>query len=147
MLPILFKAGPITVYSYGFFLVLAYFAATFILWREGKRQGYNEEKLLDLSVISLISALIGGRIYYVILNSEFFTEDPGSILAFWQGGFAFHGSLITVLLVGTYFIQRWKWSFFQIADIASISAAAAMVLGKIGTFLAGVDFGRSSSLP
>ncbi len=147
MLPILFNLGPITVYSFGFFLVLAYFLATFILWREGKRQGYNEEKLLDLSVISLVSALIGGRIYYVILNWDIFVDAPTSIFAFWQGGFAFHGSLLAVLLVGMYFIHRWKWSFFQIADIASIGAAGAMVVGKIGAFFAGVDFGSVSGLP
>ena len=73
MLPILFKLGPITIYSFGFFLTLAYLAATFILWREGKRQGYNEEKLLDLSVISLIAALVGGRIYYVLINFHQFS--------------------------------------------------------------------------
>lgn len=147
MLPILFELGPITVYSFGFFLVLAYFLATFILWREGKRQGYNEEKLLDLSIISLVATLIGGRIYYVILNWNIFVEQPTSIFAFWQGGFAFHGSLLAVLVVGAYFIARWKWSFFQIADISSIAAAGAMVTGKIGAFFAGVDFGSVSGLP
>lgn len=147
MLPILFDFGPITVYSFGLFLVLAYFLATFILWREGKRQGYNEEKLLDFSVLSLVSALIGGRIYYVILNWNIFLDEPVNIFAFWQGGFAFHGSLLAVLLVGMYFILRWKWSFFQVADIASIAAAGAMVMGKVGAFFAGVDFGSVSGLP
>ncbi|MEX0621526.1 MAG: prolipoprotein diacylglyceryl transferase [Candidatus Woykebacteria bacterium] len=147
MLPILLKIGPITVYSFGFFLILAYFAATFILWREGKRQGYNEERLLDLSVISLVAALVGGRLYYVILNWPLFADEPLSSLSFWQGGFAYHGSLIAVLLVSIYFILRWKWTFFQIADIGAISASAALTLGKIGSFLAGVDFGASSSLP
>lgn len=147
MLPILFDLGPITVYSFGFFLVLAYFLATFILWREGKRQGYNEEKLLDLSIISLVAALIGGRIYYVILNWNVFVDQPVNIFAFWQGGFAFHGSLLAVLLVGMYFIHRWKWSFFQVADIASIAAAGALVMGKIGAFFAGADFGSVSGLP
>lgn len=147
MLPILFRIGPITVYSYGFFLVLAYFAATFILWREGKRQGYNEEKLLDFSIISLIASLIGGRIYYVLLNWSFFAADPVNLLSFWDGGFAFHGSLVAVILVGIYFIRRWKWSFFQVADISAIAASAALTLGKLGAFLAGIDFGKVSDLP
>ena len=147
MLPIIFELGPVTFYSFGFFLVLAYFLATFILWREGKRQGYNEEKLLDLSVIALVSALIGGRIYYVILNWNIFIEEPTSVFALWQGGFALHGSLLAVFLVGVYFIHRWKWSFFQIADISSVAAAGALVMGKIGAFFAGVDFGSVSGLP
>ena len=147
MLPILFKAGPITIYSFGFFLTLGYLAGAFILWREGKRQGYNEERLLDLSVISLIAALVGARAYFVLLHWYLFTEEPLSALAFWQGGFAYHGSLVAVLVAGTYFVRRWKWSFFQIADIGALSASVALVLGKIGTFLAGLDFGRQTSLP
>src|SRR4030067_2470800 len=104
MLPILFKIGPITIYSFGFFLVLAYLAAAFILWREGKRQGYNEEKLLDLSVISLIAAITGARFYFVLLNWDLFRESPVSSLFFWQGGFAYHGALVAFLLGGRFFV-------------------------------------------
>ena len=147
MLPILFKIGPVTVYSWGFFLVLAYLAATFILWREGKRQGYNEEKLLDLSIISLVAALVGGRAAFVLLNLHLFQEEPLSALYFWQGGFAYLGAFFAVLFVDFYFVRAWKWSFFQVADIGSLSAAAALVLGKIGAFLAGVDFGKVTTLP
>jgi len=147
MLPILFKIGPITIYSFGFFLTLAYLAATFILWREGKRQGYQEEKLLDLSVVSLIAAIIGGRINFVLLNWSLFQDEPATSLFFWQGGFAYYGALVAVLLVGCFLIRAWKWSFFQVADIAAIAASIALVFGKTGTFLAGMDFGRATDLP
>src|SRR4030042_1321874 len=96
MLPVLFKIGPVTIYSFGFFLTVAYFVATFILWREGKRQGYNEEKLLDLSVISLIAAILGGRVYYLFLNWQFFSDEPVRAFYFWEGGFAYHGALVGV---------------------------------------------------
>jgi prolipoprotein diacylglyceryl transferase len=147
MLPVLFSVGPLTIYSFGFFLALSYVVATFILWREGRRQGYNEEKLLDLSVISLIAALVGGRAYYVLLNWEFFREDAVSSLFFWQGSFAYHGALVAVVLVGGFFARNWKWPFFQIADIGALSATAALVLGRIGSFLAGLDFGKETGLP
>lgn len=147
MFPILFKIGPVTIYSFGFFLTLSYLAATFILWREGKRRGYNPEKLLDLSVISLVAAIVGARAYYVLLNWGFFADDLQSIFAFWQGGLGFHGALVGVLMVGAYFVNRWKWAFFQIADVGSLSASAALILGKIGTFLAGLDYGKLTDLP
>ena len=147
MLPILIEVGPITIYSFGFFLALAYIVGTFIFWKEGKRQGYNEEKLLDLSIITLIAALLGGHLFFVILNWSLFADDLVPILYIWQGGFAYYGGLLAVLLVCSYFINKWKWSFFQIADIAALSVTAALVVGKIGTFLAGFDFGIISSLP
>ena len=147
MFPVLFSIGSITIYSFGFFLTLSYLAATFILWREGKRQGYNEEKLLDLSVISLVAALVGGRAYYLLINWGLFADEPARAFAFWEGGFVYHGALIAVFAVTVYFVRIWKWSFFQIADIAALSGAAALVLGKVGTFFAGLDYGRETSLP
>ena len=100
MLPVLLDIGPITIYSFGFFLALSYLVGTFVFWKLGKKQGYNEEKLLDLSVISLIAALVGGHLYFVILNFSLFRDNLVSILHVWQGGFAYHGSLAAVFLAG-----------------------------------------------
>ena len=145
MLPILFKAGPLTIYSWGFFLAASFLLATFILWREGKRQGYNEERLLDLSIICLLSALIGGRAFYILQNINLFKGDSASILYFWQGGFVYYGALLGVIIAAAYFIRAWKWSFFQIADIGALATNAALVLIKIGAFLAGIEIGKETN--
>ncbi len=147
MYPILFKLGPLTIYSYGFFLALAYLLATYVFWREGKRQGYQEEKLIDFSVASLVAAILGGRILYSLINFELFSSDPKRIFYFWEGGFAYFGSLFAVLLVGTYLVRKWRWSFFQIADFGSLAVLVAIVVGKIGSFLSGNDFGSLTKLP
>jgi len=147
MFPILFKLGPITIYSYGFFLALAYLTATYLFWKEGKRQGYQEEKLIDFSVASLVAAIIGGRVLYSLINSHTFAENPFKIFFFWEGGFAYFGSFLAVLLAGVFLIRKWRWSFFQIADIGSLSVLAAIVVAKIGAFLSGNDYGSLTRLP
>jgi phosphatidylglycerol:prolipoprotein diacylglycerol transferase len=147
MLPILFRFGPITVYSWGFFLAASYLVATFILWREGKRQGYNEEKLLDLSIFCLVAAIIFGRAVYVLLNRNIFGDEPVSVLYFWQGGFVYYGVVLGVAVSAFYFVRSWKWSFFQIADIGALSATAALILVNVGSFLAGSSLGKETSLP
>lgn len=147
MYPVLFNLGPITVYSYGFFLAFAYLAATYVFWKEGKKQGYQEEKLLDFSIIALVAALIGGRILYVFINFEQFSRQFSRIIFFWEGGFAYYGSLILVFLAGTYFVRKWRWSFLQIADIGALSVLVAIIIAKIGSFLSGNDYGTLTSLP
>lgn len=149
MRAILFHLGPIVIYSYGFFLALAYLLASYVFWKEGKKQGYQEEKLLDFSVAALIASIIGGRFFYTLLNFSYFSL-PGNfakIFYFWEGGFAYYGSFFLVLLVGTYLARRWRWSFLQIADIGAIAATLAIVLGKIGSFFAGNDYGTLTKLP
>lgn len=149
MYPILFKFGPVIIYSYGFFLAFAYLAATYVFWKEAKKQGYQEEKLLDFSVVSLVAAIVGGRIFYILINSQYFFDSGNfkKIFFFWEGGFAYYGSFILVLFFGTYLIRKWKWSFLQIADIASLAVLLATFFGKIGSFLSGNDFGSLTKLP
>lgn len=147
MLPILFQVGPIQVYSYGFLLTLAYLAGTFVFWREGRKRGFNEEKLLDLSILTLIGALIGGRALYVLLNWSYFQEDMISVFYFWQGGFAYFGALGVGFFVVLYFVRNWKWPFFQIADLGALAVSLSFSIGKIGSFLAGTDYGTQTDLP
>lgn len=147
MVPILFQLGPITIYSYGFFLTLAYIVGTFIFWREGQRQGYQGEKLLDLSLIGLLAALVGGRLYFALFNFDLVQKNPLSAIAFWEGGLSFYGALFGVLIAGFILTKRWKWPFFQVADFAALAGLAALAVGKIGTFFAGVSYGTTTNLP
>ncbi len=147
MYPILFHFGPLTIYSYGFFLAIAYLAGTFFFWREGRKRGYKEEKLIDFSVVILLSAIIGGRILYSLINFNLFSTNFWRIFYFWEGGFAYYGSFILVFLAGAYLIRKWKWDFFQVADIAVQAVLLATFFGKIGSFLAGNDYGAITKFP
>ena len=147
MYPILFNLGPLTIRSYGLFLVLAFILGTYIVWKEGKRGGYNEEKLLDFCVAVLIGALVGARLYYCLLNLDAFSSDLLKIFYFWQGGSAFHGALLGGFASGWYFVKKVKWPLFQIADLAAIAASLATAVAKIGAFLSGSDFGTATSMP
>lgn len=147
MYPILFKLGPLTIYSYGFFLALAYLLGTFFFWREGRKRGFKEEKLIDFSVLALISAIVGGRILYGLINPNQFSNNFWQILYFWEGGFAFYGSFFLVFITGIYLIRKWKWDFFQIADIGALAVLVSTILAKIGSFLAGNDYGSVTKFP
>ena len=147
MYPILFQLGSVTVYSFGFFLIIAYIAVAFIFWKEGKRQGYPEEKLLDLSLIALISAFVGGRAFFVFTHYDLFRKQLLSIFSFWEGGFVFYGALVGVLAAVFVTCRKWKWPFLQIADFGALAALAAYTLVKIGALFAGIDFGTPTSLP
>lgn len=147
MYPLLFRFGPLTIYSYGFFLAIAYLAGTFFFWREGRKRGFKEEKLIDFSVVALLSAIIGGRLFYILINSESFASNFWRIFFFWEGGFAYYGSFVFVFLSGAYLIRKWKWDFFQVADIAVLAVLLATFFGKIGSFLAGNDYGAVTKFP
>src|SRR3989338_5725614 len=79
MLPVLLNLGLIKIYTFGVFLVLGFFWATFLLWKNIRLTSFKEEDVFDGLFISLLGALFFGRLVYVILN---FKDFGFSILKF-----------------------------------------------------------------
>ncbi len=97
MHPILFKIGPITLYTYGFFLALGFLVAILVAGREAKRLGLAEGHFFDLCFYMLIAAIVGSRLLFVLVDPGFFLKNPLKIFAIWEGGLVFHGGLIAAL--------------------------------------------------
>ncbi|MCK4404845.1 MAG: prolipoprotein diacylglyceryl transferase, partial [candidate division Zixibacteria bacterium] len=77
MYPILIELGPLAVRTYGFLLALAFISAIWFSARRAKKLGLGIEWLPDLSLIILISAIVGSRFFYVVYHLE---EFEGHIL-------------------------------------------------------------------
>ena len=62
MYPILFKIGPINLYTYGFFLSLGFLVAILVASREAKRTGLSVEHFFDLCFYLILAAIVGSRL-------------------------------------------------------------------------------------
>src|SRR3989338_9939126 len=72
MLPVLLNVGFLKIYTFGVFLVLGFFWATFLLWKNIRLTSLKEKDVFDGLFISLLGALFFGRLVYVILNFKDF---------------------------------------------------------------------------
>ena len=69
---------------------------------------------------------IGRRLGYVIFyNPGYFLAHPGDILAVWQGGMAFHGGLLGVIVAIIIFARRHDIPMLSLGDMV----AAAVPIG------------------
>ncbi len=147
MLPVLFSFGPLSVSSFGFFLALAFLFATFLVWRIARAWDLDEEKILDLVLLTFFGGLIGARIFFVSLNIEFFSTDlTKAILITKYPGLSFWGGLLGGWLALSFFVARFKLDFRQIADLAAVGFLGGIIFGDIGCFLGGCDVGSQSNL-
>lgn len=147
MYPILFSIGSLTVTSFGLFLSLAFFAAVFVVWRLGKTYDLNENKILDLIILTFLGGLIGARVYFVFFNWGLFGDLSKTILINRYPGLSFWGGLVGGILVLKFFTARFKINFWQVADFAAVGYLIGIVFGDIGCFLSGCSYGVVSSLP
>lgn len=146
---ILLKLGPITIYSYGFMLMLAFLAGTLVATRVARRRGIPGDVVLDLVAYLLIAALIGARVLYVALpeNWSYFQNNLGEIGKIWTGGLSFHGGLLGGVLAGAWFCRRRQLPFLLMADILMPSLALGYAIGRLGCFLNGCCYGAPTDLP
>jgi phosphatidylglycerol:prolipoprotein diacylglycerol transferase len=147
MFPVLLKYGPIQIFTYGFFLALAFLSAIYLSAQEGKRQGLPPARFYDLCFYIVLGALVGSRLLYVFLELPTFIKHPLKIFALWEGGLVFHGGLVMAFAVAFYYMRRHNLPWRQSFDALAVGMPVGQVLGRVGCFMAGCCYGAPSHLP
>lgn len=146
MFPDLFSIGPLTIHAYGFFLVLAIAAGLLVALRFGKNLGIPPHAILDMGFIIILSALIGSRLAYIILNISYYKENPQDMLKFWDGGLVFAGGLTAVVLALIWYLKRRHLSFWKIGDLWAPSAAIGQGISRLGCLFSGCFYGKPTEM-
>jgi len=147
MFPVLLKIGPISIFTYGFFIAVGFLAGIFLATNEAKREGEDHEKIMDLCFYILIAAILGSRLFYVATSPEMFLKNPVEILKIWNGGLVFYGGFIAALVTGVIYLKVKNIPVWKTADIMAPSVAIAHFFGRIGCFFAGCCYGKYCDLP
>ena len=103
------------------------------------------ESLLTHVVLGVI---LGGRIGYVLFyQPQVYLSDPWQALRVWEGGMAFHGGFLGVVVAGVIFCRRNGLSMLSTGDLMAMVAPLGLLLGRIANFINAELWGRASDLP
>jgi phosphatidylglycerol:prolipoprotein diacylglycerol transferase len=140
------------LHTYGVLLALAFVVGIWLAQREAERQGQDPQFVGDLSFWILVSSLVGGRLYFILVNwNDYFGQNAlvvtrfgriPRIFALWEGGLVFYGGFIGAALAAALYLRVKKQSFLPWADVLIPSVAFGQFLGRIGCFSAGCCWGR-----
>lgn len=149
MYPILFKIGPFPVHTFGVLHALAFGVGVWWAYRGAKRYGLEPQRIIDLSVVIFIWALVGARIFSVLFdgNLKWYLEHPHEILAVWKGGLTFYGGFLFGLAAGVWYLKKHHLNGWKIADIMAAGLALGGAVGRLGCFFSGDSFGKPTDLP
>jgi len=146
MHPILIHLGRLQIRSYGFMLAVSFLLGIYLAGKRAKRAGVDPQKILDLSVIIILAAVVGARLLYVVFHLEQYS-NPLDIFALWQGGATFYGGFLLAMAASYWWVQKNSFSFLQIADVLAPSMALGLVFTRIGCLLSGCCYGKPTELP
>jgi phosphatidylglycerol:prolipoprotein diacylglycerol transferase len=147
MHPVLFEAGGLTIYSYGVLLAAAYLLGLQFALIRARRRGLDPQRVMDLGIWIIVSALIGAKLLLLIVNFREFTANPRDLLGLARSGGVFYGGLIAAVVVSLLYLRRHNMPLWTTTDVFAPGIALGHVVGRLGCLLAGCCFGKPTSVP
>jgi phosphatidylglycerol:prolipoprotein diacylglycerol transferase len=150
MHPVLFHIYKFPVHSYGLMLALSFLVGILYGGWRAKRRGLNPEVITDVGFWVVLSAIVGSRLYYVLLHPEDFKGNLLDIINPIQegqlgiGGLVMFGGYIGALIAGVVFFKAKKLPFLPYADAAAPSLGIGIFFTRIGCFLNGCCYGAAT---
>ncbi len=141
MRPILFEIAGFPIYSYGVMIFFAFLLGIYLAQRQAPREGFEKDHVYDVAIMTIILALIGARLAYVILHWDYFSQNLLEIFAVRRGGLTFYGGFILPLLGGFFYARIKKISMLKFLDFISPYIALGYGITRIGCFLNGCCYG------
>ena len=133
--------GTIEVRWYGIIMVTGIILAFLYAYYRSKYEGVSFDDLLDYAIFTVLSGIVGARLYYVITSGQKYTF--GEIFAIWNGGIAIYGAIIggatALLCVSLY--KKIKWQ--KVFDMVCPGVMIGQIVGRWGNFFNGEAYGES----
>ena len=137
----------IDIMWYGILMATGMILGVLLALKEAKRVGIDEDDVLNLALIAIPSGLLGARLYYVIFNWSYYSQNVFEILNFRGGGMAIHGALIGGILAGFIYTKTKGINFFKMADAVMLGIPLAQAIGRWGNYINGEAHGGPTDLP
>lgn len=141
MNPILFSIGKIKITYYGLMYAISFVLGIELGKRYGKQRGISPETIENYAFIAMISGLIGGRLYYVLFNLDYYLNYPADIIAVWKGGMAIHGGILGGIIGTCIYGAVKKINPLLLGDIAAAPLLLGQAIGRIGNLMNGEIYG------
>jgi len=148
--PVAFRLGPLSVHWYGLMYLIG-FSLAWLLGRWRIQHGHSAlspRGLEDIIFYSVLGAVLGGRLGYVLFyKPAYYLSHPQEILYLWEGGMAFHGGLIGVIVALALYAHKHGMSLLEVGDNTVPLIPLGLAAGRLGNFINGELWGRPADLP
>ena len=145
--PLVFQLGPIALRWYGLLIAIAVLLGLTLATRLGRARGIEPSLIADLLPLLVLGAVLGARLYYVLLEWRQYGGNWLDALAIWRGGIAIHGALLGGSLAAVLFCRWRRQPFWPLLDVLVPAVALGQAIGRWGNFFNSEAFGLPTDLP
>lgn len=157
--PVLIQVGPLAIRWYA----LAYIAGILLGWRYAVmlarrdhlwtpgRSPANPAQIDDLILWITLGIILGGRLGYVLFYGSMMSppiwSDPMAVFRIWEGGMAFHGGALGVILAVILYARSQGMNMLRLGDLVAPAVPFGLFFGRVANFINGELWGRPTDGP
>mgnify|MGYP001215344412 FL=1 len=148
MYPILFEIGPLTIRGYGVMLAFSFLLGIYLALKRSQERGLNQNHMVNLCLITIVTSIVGARIMYVIPHWDEFSGHPLDAISPFQSsgaigflGLTMYGGFIGAVASSLLYLRYHRLSIWRACDAFAPSIALGIGFTRIGCFLNGCCFG------
>jgi phosphatidylglycerol---prolipoprotein diacylglyceryl transferase len=143
MYPVIGRIGGFEITSFGLMVALGFLAGLWVFRRELRGRGLPPD-LENAALIGAAGGLLGAKLIWVI---EFSGTAPFTDLLFSRAGLSWFGGFVGGITAGIGALRYMRAPLLPALASAAPALAVGHMLGRVGCFLVGDDYGKPSNLP
>ncbi len=140
------------VYWYGVIITLGIVFAFLYTAFRGKYEGVIFDNVTDVALWTVVSGVVGARLYYVLTSLDHYIPEPFDLLDFLKnvvnlrkGGLAIYGGIIGGALAIVVITRVKKINPLKFLDMTGPGVMIGQLMGRWGNFFNGEAFGAQVS--
>lgn len=138
--------GVIQIYWYSICILIGMMIGMFLVYKETMKKNISENLITNLIFYTIIIAIVGARVYYVVFDWGYYSKNILEIFEIWNGGLAIHGAIILGGLFLIYYTREHKMDTLKVLDICSVGLIIGQAIGRWGNFFNQEVYGGEVSL-
>ena len=127
--PNLLTLGTFVLSWHGFFSFVAVATAVYLVGRWAPMRGIDPDAIYSIAVWAIIGGVVGARLVHVIDQWDFYQNNPGQIIAIWEGGIGIWGGILGGFIGGAAYAL---WANHPVGIVADLTAPALLIVQTIG---------------
>lgn len=149
--PVALEIGPLVIRWYA----LAYLAGFLGGWKYAMylaglspNNRPTKDDIDNFLPFAVLGVILGGRLGYVLFyQPSLYAANPLDAFKVWEGGMAFHGGALGVIIALFLFSWVQKIQLLRLSDIVCACVPIGVFFGRLANFINGELFGRPSDVP
>lgn len=144
-----FYIGNYPVMKYGIAVGTAVFISLILMFYFRKKffKEISEDTLSDISFYVILGGIFGARLWYILLNADYYFSHLKEMIMINHGGISIHGAIIGGITAGFVYVKFKKLNFLRLADLYSLVIPVGQAIGRWGNFFNSEAFGKPCFLP